>query len=125
MPAAYTRTRAVMLAVFTMFIYSGAKATAQDAEWLESLECAKRDLSERAASTGIESLDGPYLEVHKAAKECGFEGQYRVSYKTLSKFAHPTAMLILANPDETKRTLQRDWLFSEGCLYFTGAVAGL
>jgi hypothetical protein len=38
-----------------------------------------------------------------------------------SKFAHPTAMRILAPPGEAQNALQRDCFFSQGCLYFRGA----
>jgi hypothetical protein len=82
-------------------------------------------LSRRAASEGIETLDGTYKEVSEAAKECGIGSQFSVSYKMLSKFAHPTAMRILARPDETKNALQRDLFFSHGCLFFTGAFDAL
>ncbi len=39
----------------------------------------------------------------------------------LSKFAHPTAMRILAPPDERRESIQRDVFFSNDCLFFTGA----
>jgi hypothetical protein len=110
--------------VFDAFTKWGS-ATAEAADWLEPLSRAKEDLSQRAASNGIESLDGPYKQVNEAAKECGIGGQFSVSYKTLSKFAHPTAMRILAPPDEAKNALQRDWFFHDGCLFFTGAFGAL
>ena len=50
---------------------------------------------------------------------------FSLSYKMLSKFAHPTAMRILAPPDEKREALQRDCLFSHGCLFFTGAFNAL
>ncbi len=43
----------------------------------------------------------------------------------LSKFAHPTAMRILAPPDERTEALQRDYFFSQGCLFFTGTFSAL
>jgi hypothetical protein len=43
----------------------------------------------------------------------------------LSKFAHPTAMQILAPPDEVKAVLQKDCFFSQGCLFFSGAFQAL
>jgi hypothetical protein len=43
----------------------------------------------------------------------------------LSKFAHPTAMQILAAPDEVKVSVQEDLFFSQGCLFFTGAFEAL
>lgn len=110
--------------MFTAFTKWGA-ATAQSTDWLEPFTSAKLDLSQRAASDGIESLDGPYKRVSEAAKECGIGHHFSLSYQMLSKFAHPTAMQILAPPDETKETLQKDCFFSLGCLFFTGAFATL
>lgn len=101
------------------------KATAQNPDWFESSASAKKDLSERAASDGIETLDGAYKQVHAAAKECEMESHFRFSFKLLSKFAHPTAMQILAPPNENKTQRQRDYFFSEGCLFFAGAFGVL
>jgi hypothetical protein len=101
------------------------KATAQDANFLEPLANAEHELSERAASEGIETLDGSYKKVHEAAKECGRELEFKTGFKFLSKFAHPTAMQVLAPPDESKTLMQRDCFFSLGCLYFSGAFFAL
>ena len=86
---------------------------------------AKESLSQRAAREGIDSLDGPYKQVSHAAGECGMADHFRVSYKMLSKFAHPTAMQLLATPDEKRDTLQRDVFYGKGCLYFGGAFEAL
>jgi len=111
--------------IFDAFMKWGA-ATAQAADWLDPLAAAKHDLAERARlQGGIESLDGPYKQVSEAAKECGIGEHFSLGYKTLSKFAHPTAMRILAPPDDQKKALQRDWFFSNGCLFFTGAFHAL
>ncbi len=53
------------------------------------------------------------------------ENHFRVSFKMLSKFAHPTAMQILSTPDVAKNILQRDYFFSHGCIFFTGAFGAL
>jgi hypothetical protein len=50
---------------------------------------------------------------------------FSLSFKMLSKFAHPTAMRILAAPDEKRERVQRDLFFSHGCLFFTGAFHAL
>jgi hypothetical protein len=50
---------------------------------------------------------------------------FGVSYRFLSTFAHPTAMRVLARPDEGKNTLQRDCFFGQGCLFFGGAFEAL
>jgi hypothetical protein len=101
-------------------------ATAVAADWFDPFATAKQDLSERARLLdGIQSLDGPYKRVSEAAKECGIGEHFSLSYKMLSKFAHPTAMRILAPPDERTEALQRDYFFSQGCLFFTGTFSAL
>jgi len=105
--------------VFDVFMKWGT-ATAQPSDWSDPLAAAKLNLSERALrNEGIQSLDGAYKQVSDAAKECGIGDHFAVSYKVLSKFAHPTAMRILASPDEQRESLQRDAFFSHGCLFFT------
>lgn len=101
------------------------QATAQPADWLGPLASGKQDLSQRAAADGIETLEGTYKRVADAAKECGMSDHFAVSFKMLSKFAHPTAMQILGAPDEGRQALQRDCFFSQGCLFFTGAFVAL
>lgn len=100
-------------------------ATVQSTDWLERLATGKQDLSHRAASEGIETLEGSYNRVADAANDCGIKDHYALSFKMLSKFAHPTAMQILGASDEAKYAMQRDYFFSQGCLFFTGAVVAL
>jgi Family of unknown function (DUF5677) len=88
-----------ILGLFSAFTKSGT-ATAQDPEWLDLFTGAKKGLSQRATSDGIASLDGAYKQVSEAAKEAGIGEHFSLSYRMLSKFAHPTAMRILASPDE-------------------------
>jgi hypothetical protein len=106
--------------IFDAFTKWGV-ATAQDSEWLDPIANAKQDLSSRATAVGVNSVDGPYKEVRDAAQDCGLGEHFRVSFKMLSKFAHPTAMQILGPADETQASLQMDHFFSEGCLFYTGA----
>ena len=101
------------------------KANEQAADWFEPTANEKLSLSERATSEGIATLDGSYKSVHDAARDCGMESHFRLSFKLLSKFAHPTAMQLLAPPNKAKFQLQRDYFFSEGCMFFTGAFAVL
>jgi hypothetical protein len=111
--------------IFDAFIKWGA-VTTQAADWLDPLATAKQALSDRARLlNGIESLEGSYKQVSEAAKECGIGEHFSLSNKMLSKFAHPTAMRILAPPDEARDALQRDIFFSNGCLFFTGAFVAL
>jgi hypothetical protein len=76
-----------------------------------------RRLFQRALGDGMESLEGPF-DVSAAALECGIGEQFSVSYRMLSKFAHPTAMQIVAAPDDAREALQRDVFYGEGCLFF-------
>lgn len=101
------------------------KATSQDNNWLHPIEKAKQDISARAESEGIESLEGSYKQVRNAASECKMGQHFNVSYKFLSKFAHPTAMVIIAPPDSEKEKLQKDVFFSEGCMSFVNAFGAL
>jgi hypothetical protein len=100
-------------------------ATAQSTDWLDPLASGKQDLSQRAVAEGIETLEGSYKRVADAAKDCGMTDHFAVSFKILSKFAHPTAMQILGAPDKSRNALQRDCFFSQGCLFFTGAFVAL
>jgi len=106
--------------IFDAFTKWGV-ATAQDSEWLDPIANAKLDLSSWAAAVGVHSLDGSYKEVRDAAQDCGLGEHFRVSFKMLSKFAHPTAMQILGPADEGQASLQMDYFFSQGCLFYTGA----
>jgi hypothetical protein len=110
--------------VYSVFEKWGS-ATAQGADWAQIFARAKEDLSQRAASEGVESLEGPFKKVSEAANDCGMGAHFSTVFKMLSKFAHPTAMQILSPPDDARDGLQRDCFFSQGCLYFTGAFAAL
>jgi hypothetical protein len=111
--------------IFDAYIRWG-KSTGQESDWLNPIAAAKQDLAHRSRElSGIESLDGHYKAVSDAATECGFGEHFKVSFKLLSKFAHPTAMRILAPPDAKVEALQRDLFFSQGCLFFTGAFNAL
>jgi hypothetical protein len=110
--------------LFSAFTKWGV-ATSQNAEWRDPLAGAMQDLSRRARAEGINSLDGPYKQVRKAAEECGLGEHFNLSYKMFSKFAHPTAMQILAVPDEEKISKQKDQFFSQGCLFFRGAFEAI
>jgi hypothetical protein len=88
---------------------------------IEQMKLAEEDLRGRAVSEGIENLDGSYKRVDDAAKECGVGNYYSLFFKMASKFAHPTAMLMLTPLDKLKDSGLRDFFFSEGCLCFSEA----
>ncbi len=56
-------------------------------------------LKEAATKAGILSVDDSYTKVADAAKELGLQEFYTSVNKMLSKFAHPTAMALLAPPE--------------------------
>jgi hypothetical protein len=70
-------------------------------------------------------LEGSCKEVRIAADECGIGENFRLSYRMLSKFSHPTALQILAPSDEARAALQKDLFFSHGCLFFHGAFEAI
>lgn len=100
-------------------------ATSQDNNWLDPIERAKQDISARAASEGIESLEGSYKQVRNAALECNVGDHFNLSYKFLSKFAHPTAMVIIAPPDSEKEKLQKEIFYDAGCMSFVNTFGTL
>jgi hypothetical protein len=102
-------------------------ATAQDPKWFDALTGGQQELSQMAKADGIQSLDAPYKRVSDAAQECGvgLARGFSLIYKMLSKFAHPTAMQILAVPTERTFSQQKDMFFSQGCLFFTEAFESL
>jgi hypothetical protein len=66
-----------------------------------------------------------YKPVSDAAKEVGMGDHFAASNRMLSKFAHPTAMQILASPNDAKTSSQRAVFFNHGCLFFVGAFKEL
>ena len=95
--------------IFDAFMKWGTE-TAQPTDWLDPIATAKQDLSKQALLLGgIQSLEGAYKRVSEAAKDCGIGEHFALSYKLLSKFAHPTAMQILAGPDNQQEALLRDF----------------
>lgn len=101
------------------------KQTGQEAAWLDPIEAAKHQLKEDAASYCVESLEGSYTSVKKAAKECGIGQTFAVAYKLYSKYAHQTAMMITGRTEGKNEHLLRDLLYSQGCLHFENAFTTL
>lgn len=109
--------------IYAAFIKWGEGKQAKD--WLKPLEMAGQELQNRARTEGIDSLDGSYKGVNEAAVECGIQNHYQLIFKLLSKFAHPTAMQVVANPDNKRDKAQCDLFFGYGCLFFVGAFDAL
>jgi hypothetical protein len=51
---------------------------------------------------GLDSIDAEYMSVSSAAKEVGLSGWYSPINKFLSKFAHPTAVLVIGIMHQTE-----------------------
>lgn len=113
-----------VLGLFSAFDKWSA-ATGRERSDVGTVDQARGELSNRAAAKGIESLEGGYKPVSEAAKAVGMAEHFALSNKMLSKFAHPTAMQILAPPDDAKTNMQKDVFFSHGCLFFLGAFTAL
>ncbi len=85
---------------------------------------ATRDeLANAALARGVASIEGDFTRVPVAAKKNGFEQHFNLMIKLLSKYAHPTAMLILGNAENRK--MPKDSTFANGCLFFIGAFTAL
>ena len=52
---------------------------------------------------GLDSLDADYERVSSAAKEVGLSEWYWPTNKFLSKYAHPTAMLVIGIMHQTEK----------------------
>ena len=104
---------------------SWGKKTEQPVDWLSTIANGKSDLSDRAATEGIENLSGKYMNVSNAADECGLKERFIILNKLLSKFAHPTVMQILGMVDDNKTRLQLDTFYELGCNFFVNAFNAL
>lgn len=93
-------------------------ATNQPEDWAAMFDDVDNVLLKRASLVGIDNLDGSYMAVNAAAKECGLEAGHALQFKLLSKFAHPTAMQIMGAMNDDVEQF-RDLFFSQGCALFS------
>ncbi len=80
-------------------------------------------LRQGGLNRGVPSIDGKFTSVAEAARELGIATQFSLMNKLLSKFAHPTAMLTLANSESIEPL--KESVFANGCLLFVGAFTAL
>ena len=99
------------------------EATNQSPDWFQSGANSRDGLADRARLRGVESIDGKFMGVADAAKQIGITHHFNVMNKLLSKFAHPTAFLILGNSEALQ--MQKESAFANGCLFFVGAFTSL
>ena len=101
------------------------KVVDQEIDWETRLKDADAMLRERATEAGIDDLDGTYKADRDAAQECGLERDYKLQFKVLPKFAHPTAFQLIAPVDDPSQGSFRDAFFSQGCGLFALTFACL
>jgi hypothetical protein len=82
---------------------------------------ARKKLAEVALKKlGIESLDTNYERVAAAAKNVGLEDWYAACNANLSKFAHPTAVLVVGIMHQGKNVIELQATCTTQGLYFAG-----
>src|ERR1035441_8256591 len=67
------------------------------------IETTRDGLFHRLPAEGYEDIEESYQPVHHAAQEIGLGPCFKNMNKMLSKFAHPTAMMVFSFPDEDSR----------------------
>lgn len=70
---------------------------------------AKETLIKMATEDGYEDLDEQFTFVSAAAKEVGAAEEFKTYNKLLSKFAHPTAMLVFSNRKESDEQVKKNF----------------
>lgn len=93
----------------------------QNAEWMQGFPDAKDRLIANAHLQDDENLNGKYRKVEKVAAEVGLEKIYQISYKMLSKHAHPTAWVVMMHDNTSMISALRKTFFNQGCWLFIGA----
>jgi hypothetical protein len=99
------------------------EATNQSPDWFQLGLDARDGVANAALARGVASIDGQFTRVADAAGTVGIGHDFTLMNKLLSKFAHPTAMLILGNSETRK--MQKDSVYANGCLFFVGAFTAL
>lgn len=82
-----------------------------DLATFDLLEGTRQRIAMKAELDGYEDIHGTYQPVHEAAQEVGLGLFFRSTNKLLSKFAHPTAMIVFSLQDEPGR--------SQTCAFFS------
>lgn len=95
-------------------------STSQNSDWTKSFSDAQAKLKNNMISKNIKNIDAKYTKVHFAAKKIGLEEHYKLANKILSKFVHPSAMLILRPNPNFDQELATSF-FEEGCMNFCAA----
>lgn len=91
-----------------------------------SFKEARAELIQKTRDDGFETLDEKYTPVYAAAKHLGQEEAYKCTNKLLSKFAHPTALLIVSSRgDSAVQDMLKNKFYALGIANSNGALAFL
>jgi hypothetical protein len=85
----------------------------------EVVQASKTRIAELAALQGMSDLDEQYTRVFQAARELQVGEFFASVNKFLSKFAHPTALIVFTFQDETHRAEMCEFFFAFGAIFFT------
>lgn len=67
------------------------------------IEKTWKRIADQAEAVGYENIHETYQRVEHAAQQMGLGPFFRSTNKLLSKFTHPTAILVFSFPDEAAR----------------------
>lgn len=104
-----------------------ARKTKQPKEYFEVIENKKRTIREQAEKFGINDIDSKpkYRGLRDIASHIGFKDEFLIHNKILSKFAHPTAMLLFSDESQQSSSKRAFYFVSQGSIYFQDAFARL
>lgn len=97
------------------------EVTDQSPEWFEKIERTRQDIYDQAKKRGVSDLKAKYKSPAEAAKAIGHDKDFKIHNKILSKFAHPTPMVVLSAELENGMPKRAFYFFSQGCLFFYDA----
>ena len=98
-----------------------AEATNHLATMSERIERVRQDVANQAEKHGVSDLAANYKSPLAAAETIGFEQDFKIHNKILSKFAHPTPMLLFSEELDDGMPKRAFYFFSQGCLFFYDA----
>ena len=94
-------------------------------DWNDDLENSQETLIKNAQRVGVAEVQKTYTRMSKIAEQIGLQDHYSIVMKSLSKLAHPTALLIVGNISDKQMAVLRGSTYDQGCLFFLGAFEAL
>jgi len=71
---------------------------------------ARAAIIKKTKDAGFDSIDESYTRVSSAAKSVGLGEEFKYSNKLFSKFAHPTALMVMTPMDEFEQSFRAKFL---------------